>query len=204
MNHPSDAPTPAPDVGAPGNTEDAQLARMYPSMAQQSQAAAAAASPVAAPDPGEETAAERMFGGRETLRSEYGPALKDQLDRLSDHTGMSPEEREATLDAAAEFFSDARISSSTAPTLYSLLASAVVEPPDDATVEQWATETRRELREHYGDDAGRRLEAAQKFIAARPDLQKTLNETGLGSHPRIVLALTENATQMRMVPRKRK
>jgi len=154
--------------------------------------------------PTEETAAERMFGSRESLRTDYGPAFKNSLDQLSDATGITPEQREAMLDEAAEIFSDARINSTEASGLYGLLATHMTAPADDTMEQEWATETRRELRQRYGDDAGRRLEAAQKFVAARPDLKRTLDETGLGSHPRIVLALTEKADQLRVAPRKRK
>jgi hypothetical protein len=183
---------------APADTSDAGQALPAPPTP------ALVASPPAEPDPAEETAAERLFGSRESLRTDYGPALKDSLDRLSDSTGATPEQLQGHLDAVAEVFSDARINSREASGLHSLLVSHLSAPVDDATVQQWETESRRELREQYGDDAGRRLAAAQKFVAARPDLQRTLDETGLGSHPRVILALAEKANGMRMVPRKRK
>ncbi len=187
--------------------EEARLARMFPSMAQEQTAAQGQTAKTAAPPPvdaSDETPEERMFGSPETLRTMYGPALKDSLDRLSDAAGVTPEQRQAHLEAVAEVFTDARINSQEAPGLHSLLVTHLTAPPDDATVQQWEVESRRGLRERYGDDAGRRLAQASAFVKARPEMADILNRSGLGSHPRVILALAERVNEMRMTPRKRK
>lgn len=76
------------------------------------------------------------------------------------------------------------------------------EPPDAATIREWETETRRQLRERYGDrDGDRRLAVARAFVKSRPGFQQMLNDSGVGSHPRLITMLAENVNTLRMVPR---
>jgi hypothetical protein len=148
--------------------------------------------------------ADILFGS-ETLVSSYGPVLADAADRLSDRTGMSQQERDAHIAEMATTFDDARILPEPASRLHALVVQHIGKPVDDATVDQWATEARRQLRDRYGlEESQRRIEIAKQFIANRPTLAKLLEDTKLGSHPDIVVALTENPERLRLTPRPKK
>ena len=149
--------------------------------------------------------AERLYGDPAERVSSYTPSLSDSFDRLTDLTGMSVEQRTGAMQETVEVFTDAQIPAEPAARLHALMVAHVANPADDATVERWATEAREALRERYGHaEAERRLDAARTFVKNRPELQRLLDVTGLGSHPEVVRALAENPHGLRLVPRKRK
>lgn len=150
----------------------------------------------------ESAVAELFFGSDETLVSSYGPSLADAVDRLTDITGMSAADRESHITAAARLFDEARIGPSEASRLHSLAVEHIAKPADDATVAEWESESRQKLRDKFGLDEGQqRIKIVKEFIANRPGLKKLLAESGLGSHPDIVLALAERSEELRMKPR---
>lgn len=59
------------------------------------------------------------------------------------------------------------------------------------------------LSECFGDAYESKLAAGAQFMRNRPGLAK-LMRSGIGSHPDVVMALAENAHQLRMTPRARK
>lgn len=166
--------------------------------------------PAPPPNAGAERTSDRdvadiLFGSVETLVSSYGPVLADATDRLSDRTGMSQQERDAHIAEMATTFDDARILPESASRLHALVVQHIGKPVDDETAGQWATEARRQLRDRYGlEESQRRIEIAKQFIANRPTLAKLLEDTKLGSHPDIVVALTENPERLRLTPRPKK
>lgn len=156
------------------------------------------------PEHSEEEVAETLYGSPEALETAYGPALKDTLDLWRDRTGAEPAQVETELREATLTFHEARIPSSDAARIYGAMMHADAQPADEATTQEWATESRRLLRERYGpEEAERRLAAAQEFIRNRPTLAKRLAASGAGSHPEVVLPLAERARDLRMKPRPR-
>ncbi len=149
-------------------------------------------------------AAHRMYSGTEALLTAYGPAIQDSANRLRDATGMDDSAYQAHVGDMAHAFHDAGIDQVEGSTLHSLLVNHSLEPATQEQVQGWTIDARRELRERYGPaDADRRLAAAAQFIKARPELASRLTASGVGSHPRLVLALAERANNLRMTPTKR-
>lgn len=152
----------------------------------------------------ERDVADALFGSVESLVSSYGPALADAADRLSDRTGMSQADRDAHVTEMASAFDDARIPPREAAALHSLIVQHVGKPADSATVDAWTMRSRQLLRDRYGIDEGqRRMAIVGKFIENRPALAKLLKETGITSHPDVIMALAESPDAIRLTPRKK-
>lgn len=133
----------------------------------------------------------------EGIRQLYEPSLGSTMNRLQDFAGWTPEERKQHGIGVARFFAGASIDSGDAAALYSLFAHHVQEPADDRTVRDWETETRRILRERYGDEAPKRLATVREYVSQFKDLGALLDQSGLGSHPNLVTALVERADRLR-------
>lgn len=147
-------------------------------------------------------AAETLFGSDETAVSSYAPRLMDSADAAADRVGLSGAEHGALLHELSTTFRDAGINATLGDTIGTQLLARIGNPADAATVQEWNQEARRIVREQYGFAEGdRRLKLARDFIAARPALAKRLTETGVGSFPALVVALAENAHNLRP-PRK--
>ena len=133
----------------------------------------------------------------------YRPAFRPGADRLRDATGIGADEAEQHIATVAAFAADARLSVPVAQRIHGQLVSALLSPPDQQTVNQWAAESRRMAREEFGEFGEHRLRQAQAFVQARPEIAEVLDATGFSSHPDLVRALIENSNGLRMEPRKR-
>jgi hypothetical protein len=112
---------------------------------------------------------------------------------------------EANLDAAAvtemhqevaNTFADLEVPVPEAREWLDLLVKHDAAPASDEQVRAWNREVHEALRARYGTDASNRLAAARGLIAKHPDFRQHLSDTGLASHPRIVLALVERAPKL--------
>lgn len=133
----------------------------------------------------------------------YRDDLRAPFTRIADITGKPAAEIEADTREAAETYADAGIAPPQAAQLHGLIARYSQSPPDDATLDKWEIETRKRLRERFrGDEAevSRRLDRVNQFIEKRPAFSKVLTETGLGSHPEMVLNMVERANELRITP----
>lgn len=145
--------------------------------------------------------ADALYGDANILRETLRPHVADSLDRLSDAGTMTSDQRDAFLTDAALAFNDADVSAPMAPRIFGHIARGAISPPDEATSREWAVESRRLLRETYGEaEADRRLKTVREFLGARPRLQKLLNDSGAGDHPDVVVTLAESAHRLRMTP----
>jgi hypothetical protein len=134
----------------------------------------------------------------------YRSALQPGIDTLKDAGLLSAEEAEERLVETAAAFDDAMIPRPLAQRLHSLIVHNEIHPPDQSTVDLWARETRKSVRERYGDvDGERKLETVRQFVNARPGLVEVLNRSGVASHHDLVNALIERCTSLRMTPRQR-
>jgi len=115
---------------------------------------------------------------------------------------MSEQEATAHLESVSHAYHDAGIKSHEAASLHSLSVHYSASPLSDETLQEWTIESRRQLRQRYGRDADHRINKVKQFLAERPDFAKTLNETGMGSHPTLMIKLAENANMLRLAPRK--
>lgn len=142
--------------------------------------------------------ASALFRDPDVVTKSYAPVLRTSADRLRDATGMSESEVNTHLQDVATFFDDAGITNDAAASLHSIMVHHLTNPVEDGTFDEWQTESRRLLREQYGAaDADRRLNAVRAFVDARPTLKGKLNQSGVGSHPRLVLALAERVQYLK-------
>lgn len=149
-------------------------------------------------------AADALFGDPAVVARSYEPTLSDSLDDL---TALAPElgeKRGELLANAAEVFSDARIPPESAATLHSLYVNTLRNPPSDDTTQDWARESTEWLKANYPQGYASALNRVRQYVHSRPDLKLALENTRLGDHPQVVKALIENASQLRLAPRKKK
>lgn len=128
----------------------------------------------------------------------YGSSLKGNVDTLRDTTGMSEADAQQHLTTAANFFSDARINRQEAESLHALLVQHMHKPASAQVRDEWATQTRRELRTVYGSGADARLAQARTYIKQHPEIARQLEASGIGSHPNVVMALVKRAQDLRV------
>lgn len=151
------------------------------------------------------TLADVFYSGTESIVSSTLPAIRGDVERLRDANGWTADQAREYVESIAHVFNDARIDRTRVPDLHSILTRYALAPADDATVQQWDMESRRHLREKHGEaEATRRLERAKDFLAERPALAKRLQDSGVGSHPKIVEMLTESPHTLRIKPLSRR
>jgi hypothetical protein len=144
--------------------------------------------------------ADLLYGSDDSVAGVYRSSLSDSINRLRDAYGLTSAQANERLVEDAHFFRDAQISTAQAPRLHSLLAAHELKPASDEQRETWGAETMRLVREKYGDGAEPRLEAVRTFLENRPAIAQRLTESGVGSHPDMVLALIENWSKLESAP----
>lgn len=126
----------------------------------------------------------------------YEPSISESINQLRDRTGMSEADSAKLLTETAQFFHGANIRPNHASTLHSLIVSHLKEPASNEVESEWAAESRRQLREQWGDDADRRMAKVKEFVNSHPTLATQLEESGVGSHPEFMRALVERANNL--------
>ena len=150
------------------------------------------------------TVEDAFYGSDESVLGSFKPQVADAINSYRDATGMSSEAGDALALELAHAVSDAKLDPYIGPRIVSNLLHYLNNPADDATRQQWTTESRQRMRQQYGEEgAEQRMAVAREFIAARPDLREMLNESGYGSHPDVVLAIAAEAHRLRVKPRQR-
>jgi hypothetical protein len=142
------------------------------------------------------TDAEVFYGSDESVLSNYKYSLADDVNLLRDRRGMSEAETDALMLESAHFFSGANIKSDFASRIQGQIVKNLHAPPSEEEVEQWATESRSQLRQRY-PDADERMKRAGEYLASFPALKKQLEESGMASHKDVVLELADRAYQLR-------
>lgn len=138
----------------------------------------------------------------EPVKKSYRPAISSSLNALRDYEGLTAEATDAILTESAQFFAGASIGTSKAGQIHGLIVHYLKEPPTEEQKREWASETRRILRERFGEDSERRIEATRAYLAAHPTLEQQLNQSGVGAHPEVVVPLASNSHNLRAKPRK--
>lgn len=191
---------PAPDFAA----QRAELDRKREAIATEAETLRTAERKAAENVEQPESAADKLFGSPESLASSYGPQLADSLNDL---VALLPPEaaelREEILRDTASAFADAALPPEQASVVHAAFVSALRNPPGDDLIATWERESREWLAANYAQGHESELARVRQFVDARPGLKQLLEVTGLGSNPRIVAALMQNANQLRLTPRKR-
>jgi hypothetical protein len=140
--------------------------------------------------------ADLLYSDDEPVTDSYKPSLADSMNQLRDSTGMTEAESEKLLLETAHFFHGANINPGYAQNLHGRIVAFLERPPDDPTFGQWQTESRQRLREKF-PDADTRMEAVKQYVNAHPAIRKQLEDSGMGSHPDVILALAARANNLR-------
>ncbi|MDQ6769844.1 MAG: hypothetical protein M3Z54_07650 [Gemmatimonadota bacterium] len=143
------------------------------------------------------TQAEIFYSDDAPVVATYEPSIGESINQLRDRTGMNEADSAKLLTETSQFFHGANIPPGQAVNLHSLIVKHLQEPASNELESEWATESRRQLREKWGDDADRRMEKVKEFVNSHPTLAKQLNDSGVGSHPEFMRALVERANNLR-------
>lgn len=107
--------------------------------------------------------------------------------------GLPPEAVAAAQTEVHHWLADAGLTPGEAGEVVTLARQLAADPPDDAAVEEMQAASWKLLRETYGDHAETALLRAQALVQRDPRLVRTLEQTGLGNHPKVVLKLAQQA-----------
>lgn len=202
-------------------TTDADLAAtLYPSMAPQPAAPAQPASdpavdllrpvweargtatPPAPTTPAEPQTSEPKPSSDEQIAStlfdagiQYRESLREGLSQLVEAHGLDTDTAAALHGAAANVFAQLEVPDGEARDWAGLVVKYAAGA-DEAQISEWTREASTRLREIYGPEAGARLAATQGLVRSFPGFAQMLVNTGLGSNPRVVLALVERAPKL--------
>ena len=143
--------------------------------------------------------AAKWYGKPQSVAAVYRTTLGDSMKRARDFYGYDSTAVEARLVEDAEFFDAAQLMNGAAK-LHALMVRHEITPADQATREAWSAETWGQLRDSYGDDAERRVATVNAFIRERPEVAQRLVASGMDQNPELVLALVENAHNLRITP----
>lgn len=121
----------------------------------------------------------------------YASVMRDGIRTLTDRYGFSPEDAEECRRDLAELFYDLDASPQEAAQIFDAIVRHLKEIPDERTAESWETETRRRLRESFGNDAPNRLKATQEHLSANKQFTGLLARSGVGSHPDVASLLID-------------
>ncbi len=197
QRYPSMAPTPADTARAAARAaaeadDAAALRQRYPRMAPPS-AAKASAGEGAPPTEAEALAARfPRMAPQDAVAQAIEPGLVRVAVAHSLDDAATAAIRAAALDLARDLGADAA-GMAELVSLYAEHAGAVTH---DDLVADWDREAMAQARLRFGDGLNARLARVQAYVEARPELHTMLLETGLGSHPRWVLALLEAADRL--------
>lgn len=111
--------------------------------------------------------------------------------------GVDKAEAQASSQAWAEVFRDADVNTTEASTLVQVAVSALANGVDDDTVGQWAIDAKNLIRTEFGATSALALKDARAYVAQHPKLAAYLDQTGLGNHPRVVLAAARKGRALR-------
>lgn len=153
----------------------------------------------------ERAIAARFYRTSSALLTRWRPVLKDAVGHLSDTLDWNEQEREKQLEDFAFFCNDALLRDGEAAEVFTLVATHTRKPADDELMQEWTITTNKRLREeivarHGQKEADRRLQIVREFIAKRPGVAALLRKSGVGSHPKLVMALVDRVDDLHMDP----
>ncbi|MCP5138789.1 MAG: hypothetical protein H6979_02890 [Chromatiales bacterium] len=131
---------------------------------------------------------------------DYGPALRDSMDEVCAHVGFGVDDREGYLQDVATTFRELGISPADAAPLHDLIVGGLKKPTSPDQINAWNREIERDGKYGFGEkEYTRRLDLVRDYLTRRLFLRDILTDTGMGSHPKVVMALLKQAYSL---PRK--
>lgn len=126
------------------------------------------------------------------LASTYGSAQRAIESTAIERLNLSPDEAVEAVRDWTPRFQQYGLSGEEADTLVQVAAGAIAGNVDQSS---WPGQARDALISEFGgnDGATRALDAARALVAKDPALARWLDQTGLGSHPRVVVTLANKA-----------
>jgi hypothetical protein len=141
---------------------------------------------------------EEVFYGEGT-RSAIETSIAEDMVVVAAGLDLTPEQSKQLSKQTAEIFDEVGVSSKEAPQYFRLYREVLLNPPDETTLRDWRIESMRTATETYGaEEAQKRIARVQQYLQANPTLKAELNNTGLGSHPKVVKAFLEQAHRLKL------
>ncbi len=137
--------------------------------------------------------AKRLSDACTRASTAYGSALKPVFDGERDAA--------SAIEEWSETMADMEIGVNEAAAVAGLANTYRRAPASDDVVQSWATDAMSQVRQRYGADADRRLADAQRLVARDPRVADFLMQSGLGSHPKVVMTAIERAASLRAAGR---
>jgi len=129
-------------------------------------------------------------------RKMFSPQVQYR-DTVQDHPEDNDQVR-AFRAEAREQFADLGLSDQDARDVVGVInAELQAGIPAAETRAQWQEQALNDVVRQYGKDAPARIAEARALVARDPRVQKILDDTGLGSHPRVVALMIERARSER-------
>ena len=130
--------------------------------------------------------------GNPTQRMEntLGRTLDQNISEIRDHLALTNDQAQAMRKKHVQWFTDIVLTGD-AESVHTLLASRTLKPATEEEQTAWVSQTMKEVRQRFGDNADRLLAKARKLIDARPELGEAIAAAGIGNHRDFVLAVVE-------------
>lgn len=139
----------------------------------------------------------------ELRKGSDGPPLGQPVDvafqRAAEALGLPGHEQQELMSQWKPTFEAFGLDESAAIEMVEIGRSAAQRAPDEATEARWLAQCEDVLAREFGgaEAAARAADLARAYVARDPRLVEYLEETRLGSHPRVVLAVAKAAHNAR-------
>jgi hypothetical protein len=158
----------------------------------------------AAPAGEPKEASQALYGGAEPgqgnagLDPVYAVVQREIITAGVERLGVEETEAQQSAQAWGEVFRDADIGTAEASGLVQVGIAALANGVDDAALEQWGRDARALIKTEFGATHELALQDAQAYVAQHPKLASYLDASGLGNHPKIVLAAARKGRALRL------
>lgn len=206
-SEPEAAPQKSDD--APAETPETALAeRLYDKP--EAKEAAPAEKPVEKPAAQEgefkieipENIAKLREGDNKLLTAEGLYRGQDGLEATFEGAEVAPEVQKTAIQEFRQMAQDFQLEPPQFALVVPLVKEFTAAPADEATRGAWRKEAVLSLEQTYGkEDAAKALQDARALVQRDPRIARLLNDSGLGSHPKIVLLLVEKARAAKIAGR---
>src|SRR5262245_21999321 len=129
--------------------------------------------------------AEQMYPN--AVEQAMADQLRTNLPRLRDHFGLTVEESEQMRQLHVSEMRET-VTAADSAKIHNLITQFTIKPATDEQSQKWGPESRRIVRETYGDAADKYTAAAQALVRGRPEFDKLISQANLYNNPDLVMA----------------
>lgn len=133
--------------------------------------------------------ARKLYGAEGTYKG------TDGLEATFEGAELPAEHQAAAIKEFREMAADLQLEPNQFRDVVPLIKQYFENPPDAKTEGEWRKSAQLELERVYGskEEAAKAANLARELVKRDPRVARILDETGLGSHPQVVILLAERA-----------